>query len=68
MFVIKSHFLGAVWALKCLGPVGPCCTVIQTEMDHLYIFVCRFVFCLFDLILYTPVNDLSVMSGGVFLG
>ena len=29
--------------------------------------VIRF-FCLFDLILYVPVNNLSVMSGRVFLG
>ena len=29
--------------------------------------VCLFV-CLFDLILYVPVNNLSVMSGRVFLG
>ena len=26
------------------------------------------VFCLFDLILYIPVNNFSVMSGWVFLG
>ena len=26
------------------------------------------LFCLFDLILYVPVNTLSVMSGQVFLG
>ena len=31
-----------------------------------YLFACWF--CLFDLILYFPVNNLSVMSGQVFLG
>ena len=27
-----------------------------------------FCFCLFDLIVYVPVNNLTVMSGQVFLG
>ena len=36
---------------------------------ELCFFICVYlVFCLFDLILYVPVNSFSIMSGWVFLG
>ena len=36
---------------------------LKSEVDRAIMFV-----CLFDLILYVPVNNLSVTSGQVFLG
>ena len=35
------------------------------DIEHVHEGVC---FCLFDLILYVPVNNFSAMSGCVFLG
>ena len=40
--------------------------VQRSSSDKAYFFPCYF--CLFDLILYIPVNNFSVMSGRVFPG
>ena len=38
----------------------------QTNILYIYMHVC--LICLFNLILYVPVNNFSVMSGRFFLG
>ena len=43
------------------------CHVYVVVLCHLFMVTLVGLFCLFDLILYIPVNNFSVMSGWVFL-
>ena len=61
-FLLSSWQADSQFARKCLSHM-------QTGLSLQIVFqICDNMFCLFDLILYFPVNNFSVMSGWVFLG
>ena len=72
-YIIKFDFMTYVFAKLVVAWLyyGPYCLQRLSADAGIKLpkrFGLAFVFCLFDLILYVPVNNLSDMSGWVFLG